>query len=179
MADPLARVAIDTCVVLAVLLKEPERIEASSWVLDQHRKAHTIVVPSIVLAAIPGARGVRGAGGNAREKRARQQRVDTVLQWVRDNQLQVIDIDEVVARKAAGLAALHAICGADSCVISAALAARCETLYTWDDKLLKLASRIKPDELKIIQPRIPAGSQHELTFDQPSHVADPPKGQHE
>ncbi|MFJ8818218.1 type II toxin-antitoxin system VapC family toxin [Amycolatopsis thermoflava] len=163
MADALARVAIDTSVVMAVLLKEQDRIEPSSWVLDQHRRAHTCVVPAIVLAEIPGNKSVRAAGGTAKEKRARQRRVQTALEWVRANRMQVIDVDEGVARAAAELASTYGLTGADACVVAGAISVGCERVYTWDTGLIKNCAKLT--DVEVTTPSIPPGTQAELTFD--------------
>ncbi|SFE54409.1 PIN domain-containing protein [Actinopolyspora alba] len=75
-----------------------------------------------------------------------------------------VSIDQRVARRAAELAPEHDLKGFDASILAAAELARCETLYTWDNDLLKIGDKISG--LTVCEPQIPDSSTSDSSEDQ-------------
>ncbi|WP_157734741.1 type II toxin-antitoxin system VapC family toxin [Actinopolyspora erythraea] len=165
MTNLLPRVAVDTCVIIATLLEpdpHQQRQEPSKWVFEQHNLAHTVVLPSIVAPELLGAGSIRGSHGGKHE---RAQRIQDAQRWlISSREFVFVSIDQRVARRAAELALEHDLKGTDASILAAAELARCETLYTWDNDLLKIGDRISG--LTVCEPKIPDSSTSDSSEDQ-------------
>ena len=147
------RVALDTSVVVNFLTggrnDDPAWLEGSTWVFSAAEAGlHQLVIPALVIAETAGNPKVRGSQLPGPE---RHRHVTTVKDWLAGSRFLVADIDERVARHAAGLAVDHQLKGADACVVAAAKLNRCTTLYSWDAGHLKLDGKL--DGMAVVQPR--------------------------
>lgn len=134
MADQLKRVAVDTCIVLDLLLDEDARLAAQAlYLLEGHGDRHTIVLPAIVIAEIAGTGSVRGTQLPAA---VRAERVKAATDWIRSSNFVVAEMSERTARRAAELAVRHNLKGSDAAVLATADEWGCQRLITRDDTLL-------------------------------------------
>jgi len=157
VTDRLPRVAVDTSVILDLLLdQDPDRTERAKYLLDGHNTRHQIVLPAIVIAEIAGAPNVRSVSDDV-SAAERDDRVKRALDWIMATQYIVIDLSERVAKRAAQLAVTHELKGADASVLASAELFNCARLYTRDGNLTKLNDQypfpiIEPDELPEPEP---------------------------
>jgi predicted nucleic acid-binding protein len=150
VGDPLKRVAVDTCVIIAAIIEPHSPRQAPSrWVLDQHRRTHTVVLPAIVTPEVLGAPNVRCDDGG---RRARWQRITTARDWIEKRRYIVVSIDQRVSRRAEEFAPEYNLSGSDACVLAAAVLAQCPVLYTWDNGLLKVRNQV--EGLEVREPEI-------------------------
>lgn len=149
MADRLKRVAVDTSVVLDLLLDaDTELADRAEYLLDGHANRHTVVLPAIVIAEIGGAPEVRG---DHIPKDERQQRISKAMAWIRSSNFVVAEISERTARRAADIAIEHGLKGPDAAILASAEEWGCDRLYARDGDLLKCNGQfaftiIEPDD---------------------------------
>lgn len=131
---------VDSCVIVDVLAaNDADRHVRSVQVFRLEGRIHRILLPSLVIAEIAGAGQIRGDEGGSAERR---RRITLAHQWIKDSGYLVADITERIAVQAARLATDHNLKGADACVVAVAAAAKCSTLYTWDNGILKLGDAL-------------------------------------
>ncbi len=163
MASRRPRVAVDTCVLLNVLINgandDPGWLPRSRWVLDEHRRTHEVVLPALVLAELGGAPHVRG---NHIESSERKRRVHAVHNWIRENRFVIIDIDERVGIEASLLAPRWQLSGSDAAILAAVKLWEIPTLYTWDSGLLKVGDQIPG--VSVVEPQIPTAPARQADF---------------
>lgn len=134
MADQLKRVAVDTSVILDLLIDEDAQLATrTQYLLDGHGDRHTIVLPAIVIPEIAGAGNIRGTHLPAA---VRAERVKAATDWIRSSNFVVAEMSERTARRAAELAVRHGLKGADAAILATADEWGCQRLYTRDDALL-------------------------------------------
>jgi predicted nucleic acid-binding protein len=134
VADQLKRVAVDTCVILDLLIDEDADLAARAHcVLDGHGDRHTIVIPAIVIPEIAGTGNVRGTH---LPKAVRAERMKAATDWIRSSNFVVAEMSERTARRAAEVAVRHNLKGPDAAVLATADEWGCQRLYTRDDALL-------------------------------------------
>ena len=114
----MTRVAVDTSVVLDLLLdQDEERADRARYMLDGHNTRHQVVLPAIVIAEVAGAPSVRGTDIPIAD---RDDRINRALEWIMATEYVVIDLTELVAKRAAQLAVTHELKGADATVLASA-----------------------------------------------------------
>lgn len=147
------RIALDTCVLLNFLTDgagdDPAWLGASQRVL---RHGYTgdfrLVISAVVITELAGAGSVRGTHI---PKVERVRRIKRVRAWLADHgPWLLVELDERLARQAADLAIEHQLKGGDAVILASAVAAKAETLVTWDSDLLKLNGVI---DFEICTPR--------------------------
>jgi predicted nucleic acid-binding protein len=149
------RVCVDTSVFVAAFAESPtdaHRVDDSLWVLQAvERGQHRLVVPASVIAETVGSPAMRPQSRAERERRVRA--VERFMNWLTDSRCLIVEIDQLVAERAAWFAQEHELKGGDALVLAAALHANCAVLYTWDDKdLTTLNGRSGLEAVEIVNP---------------------------
>lgn len=135
MAEQLARVAVDTSVVLDLLVDtDVEKANRSQYLLDGHGDRHTILLPAIVIPEIAGAPNVRGTDVKKDERLAR---ITKATNWIRSCNFVVAELSERTARRAAEIAIDWELKGPDATILATAEEWGCKHLYACDGNLLK------------------------------------------
>lgn len=135
MADRLNRVAVDSSVVLDLLVPVDDvHADRAEYLLAGHRDRHQILLPAIVIAEIAGAGEVRG---HQLPTPVREERIAKALEWIRASNFIVAELSERTARRAAELAVAHQLKGSDATILATAEQWSCTRLYTRDHDLLK------------------------------------------
>ncbi len=135
MTDQLKRFAVDTSVVLDLLLDlDAELADRAEYLLDGHGDRHTVVIPAIVIAEIGGAPNVRG---DHIPRPLRQQRIAAATAWIRSSNFVVAEISERTVRRAAEIATQHGLKGPDATILASAEEWGYDPLYARDGDLLK------------------------------------------
>ncbi len=135
MAERLKRVAVDSSVVLDLLVAVDNRhADRAAYLLGGHRDRHQVLLPAIVITEIAGAAEVRGQQLSAS---VRQERVAKTLDWIRGSNFIVAELSERTARRAAELAVAHQLKGPDASILATAEQWSCAQLYTRDAGILK------------------------------------------
>lgn len=146
MTNRLPLVAVDSCVVIDLLLPDPQPQARARWFFAQHDLAYQVVLPAIVVAEVAGAGPINGNHGGGEE---RQRRVDTVHAWIGDSKYLVAELTERLARQAAQLATDYSLKGCDATVLATAIAWKCTRLCTRDKGLLKVNGQIPGLSIKV------------------------------
>lgn len=134
MTKELPLVLVDTCIVVDFLTgRDPAWQESARWTLEQHERTHRVVLPAIVVPEITGNGAIRGEEGGAQIRAARLLKA---REWLDQAGYIVAELSGRLARQAADLAVKHNLKGADATVLASALAWRCTTLCTRDQRLL-------------------------------------------
>ena len=150
MADRLKRVAVDTSVILDLLIaRDVAKATRAEYLLEGHGERHTVVLPAIVVAEIAGAPSIRG---DDLTTATRQERVAKALGWIRRSNFVVAELTERTARRAAELAVTHQLKGADASVLATAEQWGCTHLYASDGDLTKCNGRLA---VKVSEPDDP------------------------
>lgn len=140
MADQLKRVAVDTSVVLDLLINDDaDRADRAQYLFDGHGNRHTIVLPAIVIPEIAGAPNVRG---DHIPKAERLKRVAAATAWIRSSTYVVAEMSERTARRAVELAIEFSLKGSDAAILATAEEWGCTHLYAQDGDLLKCEGRL-------------------------------------
>ncbi len=161
MADRLKRVAVDTSVVLDLLVDvDADRADRAQYLLDGHGDRHTVVLPAIVIAEIGGAPNIRGIHI---PKALRQQRIAAATAWIKSSNFVVAEISERTVRRAAEIAVQHQLKGPDATILASAEEWGCDRLYAQDGDLLKCDGQFA---FPVIAPESPPEPEPNL-FNQP------------
>lgn len=135
------RVAIDTCVFIDVLTRgqAPGSAQRLADSIRLFRAAESGLVRATLCAIVPaevaGASPMREVDGDRAETRRRRK---AALDWIQGFAFDLVEVDRGLAEAAAELTAPYALKGPDALVLAAAIASGCETLYTWDERLLRI-----------------------------------------
>ena len=157
MADKLNRVAVDTSVILDLLIADDEaKANRAEYLLDGHGDRHIVLLPAIVIAEIGGAGRVRG---HQLTKEIREERVAKALDWIRRSNFIVAELSERTARRAAEIAIEHQLKGPDASVLATAEQWNCTRLYASDGDHTKCEGRFG---FKISEPENPPEPEHDL-----------------
>ena len=139
MAEKLSRVAVDTSVILDLLIADNKAKAArAEYLLDGHNDRYVVVLPAIVIAEIGGAGRIRGSD---LPKAKREERVAKALGWIRQSNFLVAELSERTARRAAQIAIDHQLKGPDASVIATAEQWNCTHLYASDGDHTKCDGR--------------------------------------
>ncbi|WJR35273.1 type II toxin-antitoxin system VapC family toxin [Mycobacteroides immunogenum] len=155
MTDRLPRVAVDTCVVLDLLVPiDAKRAERAEYLLAGHGSRHQVILPAIVIAEIAGSGRVRGDDGGGQ---ARKERIVKAAEWIRGCKFGIAELSARTARIASDLATEHNLKGADATVLATAQEWDCTRLYTRDTDLLKCEGSVgfKVTEPEDLPPPVP------------------------
>lgn len=157
MTDRLTRVAVDTCVVLDLLVPvDAKRAERAEYLLGGHGSRYQVILPAIVIAEIAGSGVVRGNDGG---EEARQKRIADVTEWIKGCTFGIAELSARTARIAAELAIKHDLKGADATVLATAQEWGCTRLYTRDGALLKCDGSLA---FKVLEPEDPPEPEPDL-----------------
>lgn len=158
------RIAIDTSVLVNIFTKgkndEADWLESSISVIEEaERGACRLTLSALVIAELAGNGEIRGRHVPSK---IRSRRIAEVREFLANAGYLIVELDHRTARQAMELAINHQLFGPDAVILASAIAAKAETLYTWDAGLLKLngvtsISVLKPSER-------PAGSQLALSL---------------
>ncbi|MBC6446964.1 type II toxin-antitoxin system VapC family toxin [Actinokineospora xionganensis] len=136
MTNRLPKVVVDSCVIVDFLTgNDRESAARARWIFEKHNDEHTVLLPAVVLAEVPGCGVINGDEGGAEERAAR---IKHVRLWLRDCGFLVAELSERLAREAGILANAHKLKGPDATVLATAIAWQCPTLYTRDHSLLRV-----------------------------------------
>lgn len=148
------RVVVDSCVLINVFTggtrDDPAWLPDSQKVL-RHAEAgdYRLVASALTLAEVAGSGKVRGTDVPGKDRR---KSVARVREWLQDHQRWLlVELDDRLAGMAAELAITHQLKGGDAVILASALAAKAESLVSWDQDLLKLRG-IAGLELSICTP---------------------------
>ena len=122
-------VYLETSVFLAIIKGEKGRVDTCRAVLDDGRTRTTKTITSaLTLAEV-----VRGPDGVLPAKAE-----DTIKGFFRLSWLHVIDVDRIIANRARDVARDHGLKPPDAIHVATALERGAKTLFTFDDKILKV-----------------------------------------
>ncbi len=157
MADKLDRVAVDTSVILDLLIADDEaKANRAEYLLAGHGDRHLVLLPAIVIAEIGGAGRIRG---HQLTRGTREERVAKALAWIRSSNFIVAELSERTARRAAELAIEHQLKGPDASILATAEQWNCTHLYASDGDHTKCDGRFG---FKIGEPDDPPEPEHDL-----------------
>lgn len=150
MADQLKRVAVDTSVILDLLIgTDAAKADRAEYLLSGHGERYRVLLPAIVIAEIAGAPAVRG---DNLTRELREERVGKALDWIRRSNFIVAELSERTARRAAELATELQLRGPDASILATAEQWGCKLLYASDGDLTKCDGRLG---FKITEPDDP------------------------
>jgi predicted nucleic acid-binding protein len=131
------RVVIDSSVLLDIFTDAaPDRLQAAVDIIKAAERGDVeLVLPAIVIAEVAGAGSIRG---DHLTPDVQAEKTAKVRDWLNSSRFTVIDVDRRVAMRAAELASIHQLKGADACILAAAALWSCPDLYTNDEGLLKV-----------------------------------------
>lgn len=147
MTERLPRIAVDTCVVLDLLVPtDAKRAERAEYLLGGHGSRYQVILPAIVISEIAGSGSVRGDEGGAA---ARKERIAKATEWIKGCKFAIAELSRRTALIAADLATEHNLKGADASVLATAQEWGCAKLYTRDSGLLRCDGNLA---FKVLEP---------------------------
>jgi predicted nucleic acid-binding protein len=138
------RVYVDASVFVAALVGEDEKHHRVAVDFISHVQGGGLraVVSGLVLAETLGSGPVRSGQGVPEAKR--MERVELVQRFFDGAGFEYVELGAAAGRRAARLAVIHHLKGADACHLSMALLSGCQQLITLDDGLLKVENQEPP-----------------------------------
>lgn len=169
MTERLPRVAVDTCVLLDLLVPvDAKRAQRAEYLLDGHGSRHQVLLPAIVIPEIAGSGIVRGNDGGAE---ARKQRIADATEWIKGCAYGIAELSARTARIASELAIEYNLKGADATVLATAQEWGCTKLYTRDGSLLRCDGSLG---FKVLEPEDPPPPERDLfTADEADEMEQP------
>lgn len=152
---------MDSCALVPVLLESGEEKRKADvlHLLASHPNQIFAVMPTLVMLEVLGNYKLRLSDEKRAERAKASQKAQ---QWILAQGFMPIELDRRVTAKAIEFTYEHNLSGADAIVLASAVCYQAEKLYTYDDGLLKLRTKIEGLSVLKPPPAVPTPEEPDL-----------------